>query len=228
MVNGITGVSGGMSATMMQEMRAKMYAKVDSNSDGGVDETEFSDMTAHISEMTGEEMDSASLFSEFDANQDGNLDEDELDAFHQEQMANMPPPPQFESEQIELMRQDIFSQMDQDEDGQLNQDEFATMMENNPAGATSAAESEEIFNKMDSNEDGFVSQAEMDEYWSQQGMDAAQGPAGALGAQSAESDVESILMKILAGEDEDTDTTTESAAIEEPDMASYKPVDIMA
>lgn len=88
--------SGGMDTIMAQMMSSSMqqgqdglFSKVDSNGDGGVDKTEFSDLSKKISEHTGNAINVDDVFKTYDANSDGTLSKDELNKFMQE---NAPAP----------------------------------------------------------------------------------------------------------------------------------------
>ena len=60
--------------------QAKMFAKVDTDSSGSVDQTELSSMLSDIASKTGTSLgDSKELFTKMDSNSDGSLSSDELD-----------------------------------------------------------------------------------------------------------------------------------------------------
>ena len=83
----ISGVSGsGSNAwaalnTQRSNHQAKMFAKVDSDGSGNVDQTELTTMLNHISQKTGASFDDAAkVFTSMDANSDSSLSSDELDS----------------------------------------------------------------------------------------------------------------------------------------------------
>jgi hypothetical protein len=73
-----------------QQHQAKMFAKVDADGSGGVNQTELSSMLSDISAKTGTSLgDSKELFSKMDGNSDGSLSSDEL----AQGMKDLLPPP---------------------------------------------------------------------------------------------------------------------------------------
>jgi hypothetical protein len=81
-MNTISGVGGASSAWAgASAMKAKMFAKVDSDSSGSVDKTELQGMLDKISEKTGSQLGSADdLLGKMDSDGNGSLSSDELDA----------------------------------------------------------------------------------------------------------------------------------------------------
>jgi Ca2+-binding EF-hand superfamily protein len=77
--------SMGASMPFMQQMSgmrsrpdpSQIFAKVDQNGDGGLDQSEFQSMANKIGERTGETIDAAEVFASFDADQDGLLSQEE-------------------------------------------------------------------------------------------------------------------------------------------------------
>ena len=91
--SGVSGSSNAWAAlnTQRNQHQAKMFAKVDTDGNGSVNEAELSTMLSDISEKTGTSLgDSKELFTKMDSNSDGSLSSDELDAGMK---ALMPPPP---------------------------------------------------------------------------------------------------------------------------------------
>jgi len=80
----ISGVSGSGNAwaalnTQRSNHQAKMFAKVDTDSSGGVDQAELGTMLDKISQKTGASFgDTAKVFTSMDSNGDGSLSADEL------------------------------------------------------------------------------------------------------------------------------------------------------
>ena len=102
MISGISG-SGGypptIDAATMQQRKEEMFARVDTNGDGGIDKAELQVMLDKMAERDGQTRDVDELFTQFDVNGDGSLDQTEMDAMHElfmEEMkasGSMPPPP---------------------------------------------------------------------------------------------------------------------------------------
>ena len=83
----ISGVSGsGSNAwaalnTQRTNHQARMFAKVDADGSGNVDQAELTTMLDHVSQKTGASFDDAAkVFTSMDANSDGSLSSDELDS----------------------------------------------------------------------------------------------------------------------------------------------------
>ncbi|MGB5159297.1 MAG: EF-hand domain-containing protein [Desulfobacterales bacterium] len=74
----------------MQQRNDDLFSKLDSNSDSGIDKTEFSDFAKKLSENTGSSLNVDDVFSTYDADSDGTLSSDELKTFMKD---NPPPPP---------------------------------------------------------------------------------------------------------------------------------------
>lgn len=90
-INGVSG-SGNAWAALNTQRQAKMFAKVDTDSSGGVDKAELQTMLSDISKKSGVSLDGSTddTFSKMDSNGDGSLNSDELS---QGMQALMPPPP---------------------------------------------------------------------------------------------------------------------------------------
>ncbi|MBU1053532.1 MAG: hypothetical protein KKC46_06850 [Proteobacteria bacterium] len=77
-------------AQAMQQRNDDLFSKIDSNSDSGIDKTEFSDFAKKLSESTGNSFNVDDVFSTYDVDSDGTLSSDELGTFMKD---NPPPPP---------------------------------------------------------------------------------------------------------------------------------------
>lgn len=191
----ISGVSGSGDAwanmkAQRSQMQAKMFAKVDTDSSGGVDKTELQSLLADVAKKTGATNNSSDeLFSKMDSNSDGSLSSDELG---QGMQSIMPPPPStmdFAQSRSDSTSSgdDLFTKVDTDGDGSVSKDELQSLMKmmdklasdgspdgNGPQGAggmppppppdsssaTSGASSTTTYDPLDTNEDGTVSAQE--------------------------------------------------------------------
>jgi Ca2+-binding EF-hand superfamily protein len=92
-ISGVGGTSSAWSATASSRasaMRDKMFAKVDSDGSGSVDQTELQSMLDHISSKTGTSVGSAAdLMSKMDSDGSGSLSQSELESG----MKSLMPPP---------------------------------------------------------------------------------------------------------------------------------------
>lgn len=85
-----SSVWSGLSASRAGPTKEKMFAKVDSDGNGGVDSSELQAMLDKMSERTGQSLGMADeLLAKMDGNADGSLDADELDSGIK---SLMPPP----------------------------------------------------------------------------------------------------------------------------------------
>jgi len=128
---------------------AKMFARVDTDGSGGVNETELQAMLDKVNErvaaMGGSAVDAKEAFSSFDTDGDGSLNADELDAGMKGLMSAqgmggpqgaggpppMGPPPgakpsDDDSEDEESTLDQLLSAIDSDQDGALSADEIAS------------------------------------------------------------------------------------------------------
>ena len=184
----ISGVSGSSNAwaalnTQRSQHQAKMFAKVDTDGSGGVDQTELGSMLSKISEKTGASVgDAKELFTQMDSNSDGSLSSDELDAGMQ---ALMPPPPStMEFAQSRGMggsggsQDDLFAKVDTDGDGSVSQDELQVLTDK--IKEDTGQDVSQDFAKLDTDGDGQLSQTEFEAGRPQppEGSQGAQGPGG--------------------------------------------------
>ncbi|OYQ04372.1 histidine kinase [Pseudomonas mandelii] len=133
-----------------QQFQKELFTKLDSNSDGAVDQGE---LESALSQKTDNGL-LVSLSKHF-----GDLDSDESGSLSSEEMAAMappPPPPHDQAPNTELADA-LISAMDADGDGAINSDELSNGLNN----AGSSADSKEIFSALDKNQDGTVSKDEL-------------------------------------------------------------------
>ena len=184
----ISGVSGSSNAwaalnTQRSQHQAKMFAKVDTDGSGGVDQTELGSMLSKISEKTGASVgDAKELFTQMDSNSDGSLSSDELDAGMK---ALMPPPPStMEFAQSRGMggsggsQDDLFAKVDTDGDGSVSKDELQVLTDK--IKEDTGQDVSQDFAKLDTDGDGQLSQTEFEAGRPQppEGGQGAQGPGG--------------------------------------------------
>lgn len=90
MVGSASSAWSDLSSSRASAMKEKLFAKVDSDGNGGVDGSELQAMLDKMSERTGQSLGSADeLLGKMDSNGDGSLDADELDSG----MKSLMPPP---------------------------------------------------------------------------------------------------------------------------------------
>lgn len=185
-ISGVSGSSNPWAALNAQRNnhQARVFAKVDSDGSGSVDQSELDTMLSTLSEKTGTTFDdTAKVLTQMDADGDGNLSSDELDAGMQR---IMPAPPstlnfaQARSASADIGSDEHFAQLDTDGDGSISLAEFQTARPPEPpatggagdpvggpppsAGAPpandSTATSNTSYDPLDVNQDGVVSEME--------------------------------------------------------------------
>lgn len=185
-ISGVSGSSNPWAALKNQhsQMQAKMFAKVDTDSSGGVDQAELQTMLSDISQKTGVSIDgsAADTFTKMDSDADGKLSSDELD---QGMQSLMPPPPStMDFAQSRSAggsggsQDDLFAKIDTNSDGALDQTELKTLTDK--IKADTGEDTSEMFAQLDTDSDGKLTQAEFDAGRPQG------GPQGASGAQGSE------------------------------------------
>lgn len=159
-ISGVSGSGDAWAAMKAQrsQMQEKMFAKVDTDSSGGVDQSELQGLLADVAQKTGVTNDSSSdeLFSKMDSNSDGSLSSDELD---QGMQSIMPPPPstvdfaQSRSDEAST----TYDPLDTNEDGTVSAQERM-------AASTSTDPLQALFEAMDANGDSQISSSESDTF----------------------------------------------------------------
>lgn len=133
---------GSMSASALSQMHAKMFSKIDANSDGGVTLEELTASAPAGKNGQTESADSLkSRFSSMDANSDGSVSEEEGLSFFQSQMSS-----------------DTMSGMLQAQEGASGPPPMGPPPSGEGSGGGQAPAS---FDELDTNQDGTVSLAEM-------------------------------------------------------------------
>jgi Ca2+-binding EF-hand superfamily protein len=187
-ISGVSGSSSAWAAVSAQraQHQAKMFAKVDADGSGGVDQAELSTMLSDIAGKTGSSLgDSKELFSKMDSNSDGSLSSDELDQGMKDLMP--PPPSTMEFAQSRGMsgsngsQDDLFAKVDTDGDGAVSQDELQVLTDK--IKADTGQEVGQDFSKLDTDGDGKLTQAEFEAGRPQppEGAQSAQGGDGPKG-----------------------------------------------
>lgn len=106
-ISGVSGTGDAWSAMKAQrsQMQTKMFAKIDTDSSGGIDKTELSAMLSKVSEKAGVTVggDTDATFTQMDSNTDGQLSSEELAKGMQ---SLLPPPSTMEFAQSRSADQD--------------------------------------------------------------------------------------------------------------------------
>jgi len=132
-----------------QQLQKQLFAKLDSNGDGAVDQDELKSALSQKSD-DGLLVNLSKQFGDLDSDDSGSLSAEEMTA-----MAP-PPPPQDQAPNTDLADA-LISALDADGDGSISSDELSSGL----TSAGSSADSNQIFSALDKNKDGTVSQEEL-------------------------------------------------------------------
>jgi Ca2+-binding EF-hand superfamily protein len=177
------------------QIQAKMLAKVDAESSGGVHQTELQGLLDDVASKTSvsSSTKTSELFSKMDGNNDGSLTSDEL----AKGIASILPPPSTmsfaqsrSSQGSDSSGAEKFAKLDADGSGTLSKDEMLNLLTQKASqgpgpGWTTSASTDEMFAHFDSDGDGSLTQAEFDagapptQAQAVSGTQGADGPPGA-------------------------------------------------
>ena len=133
-----------------QQFQKELLAKLDSNSDGAVDQDE---LTSALSQKTDDGL-LVSLSKNF-----SDLDGDESGSLSSEEMAAMAPPPPPPPQQVSS--EELFSQLDTDSDGSVIATELSNALASDSTSSTSTDTSAALLKVLDSDSSGGVSSDEL-------------------------------------------------------------------
>lgn len=165
-MSSISGVSGLSNAwanvnTQRSQMQAKMFAKVDTNGSGGVDQTELSTMLSDISQKSGVTLDAQKLFASMDSNSDGSLSSDELAQGMQSVMPSPSSTMDFAQNRTgQSGTDDLFSKVDSNSDGSVDATEMKAFTDK--MKSATGVDSSTSFASLDTDGNGKLSQTEFD------------------------------------------------------------------
>ncbi|RFO98910.1 calcium-binding protein [Rhodoferax lacus] len=146
--------------TQRSQHQARMFAKVDTDGSGGVDQTELSTMLSDVSTKTRTNLgDSKELFTKMDSNADGSLSSDELG---QGMKALMPPPSTMDFAQSRGAggEDDLFSKVDSNSDGLLDATEVKALADK--IKSDTGEDVSDKFSQLDTDGDAKLTKAEFD------------------------------------------------------------------
>jgi Ca2+-binding EF-hand superfamily protein len=204
----------------MQQRRDDLFTKVDSNGDGSIDTTEFSELAKKLSKDTGTTINADDAFSTYDANGDGSLSKDELDAFMKD---NAPTPPdgmggmgQMNMQPMQQnMLDDLFGKVDSNGDGSIDTTEFSELASNISGDTGTTINADDAFSTYDANGDGSLSKDELSSFMKDNAPPPPPPPSqmqnatSAYGTGSSSTDQISQLIELLKNQSS-TDTSGSS------------------
>ena len=166
------------------QRQAKMFAKVDTDSSGGVDKAELTTMLSEISQKTGTSIgsDTEATFTKMDSNAYGNLSSDELGKGMQ---SLMPPPSTMDFAQSRSAngtsgsggsQEDLFAKIDTNGDGSVDKAESKVLSDK--IKSETGKDTSDMFAKLDTDSDGKLTQTEFDAGKPEGSAQGAKGPGG--------------------------------------------------
>ena len=186
-ISGVSSSSDPWAAMKAQhaQQQAKMFAKVDANSDGGVDQAELKTMLSDVSKKTGVSIDGnvADTFTKMDSNTDGKLSSDELAKGLKSLM--QPPPSTMDFAQARSAdgpkgskgsQDDLFAKIDTNGDGSIDKAESQVLSDK--IKAETGKDTSDMFGKLDKDGDGKLTKAEFDAGKPKDGVQGAGGNKG--------------------------------------------------
>lgn len=190
-MSSIRNVSGSSNAWANQRsaMQTRMFAKIDTDSNGSVNASELQTMLDEVSEHTGVSFQKTAqeLLTAMDGNGDGTLGSDEL---AQGMQSILPPPPStMDFAQARNGAQegndDLFAKVDTDGDGSVSKTEMSDFVAKMGQNADTSS-SDDKFSTLDTDDSGALSQAEFEagrpQAPGQGGAGQVQGAGGPQGA----------------------------------------------
>jgi Ca2+-binding EF-hand superfamily protein len=163
MVSSIGG-SGQFDASAISQMRQNFFNKIDQNSDGSINKTEFADSLEGMEGVNADD-----IFSKLDTNSDNSISKDELNAAMDkmdEQMKKNPPPPppmggsgtdnKTSASSDETKSNKIFDSLDTNKDGYVSITELMAAHDEKTAN--------KIMAEVDTDKDGKISKNENDAF----------------------------------------------------------------
>jgi Ca2+-binding EF-hand superfamily protein len=173
MISGIGNSSNCMNYLQQaQTMRPKqgppdMFKALDSDSSGGISQSELNSWAKNMSSETGQTIDTSEAISTYDSDSDGVLSSSELDPFLK---SNAPPPPSFQG--MDRGPQDLFTALDSDESGGVSQSELDSWAKNMSGKTGKNIDTSSAISSYDSDSDGVLNSTELNSFLKANGIEA--------------------------------------------------------
>ncbi|MBI2255551.1 MAG: EF-hand domain-containing protein [Proteobacteria bacterium] len=219
--------AAGSSTAALSQMRQQLFAKIDTDKDGGIDKAEFLKGAGVSSTDSTKEKLATQLFENFDSDSDGKLSQDELetgfqklsDAMRatliQQQEASRPQPPSSE---------DMFAKLDSNSDGGVDEAEFIAGAPQDGRGP-SESQLKEMFASFDSDGDGSLTSDELETGFKSHQPDGPPpnggpgGPGGPPPSAASDEDDDDEADALLAMLQKSTESSA-SGSVNKEDLAS--------
>ncbi|OGJ92304.1 MAG: hypothetical protein A2268_06125 [Candidatus Raymondbacteria bacterium RifOxyA12_full_50_37] len=149
----ISSIGNVDSSAMMSHMAAKMFKRLDTNEDGGIDKTEMQAMLDQ-GQGRGQGPSIDEIFEKSDTNKDGKINAEENEKAMEQRRAEMD---QMRAEMQNRMASEMFAKLDTNSDGSIDKTEMQAMVDQTNGHGPSV---DDIFEKADTNGDGKIDEEE--------------------------------------------------------------------
>jgi Ca2+-binding EF-hand superfamily protein len=177
---------------MTSQIAQKLFKKIDTNNDGGIDKTELQAIAGN-----GSTTDVSQLFSKMDTNSDGEINESENESALQKLSEKMASAFQKMSNSKSIRSRpgpdEMFSKMDANGDGGVDETEFSQLFK-------SAEGKGPQFKDIDTNNDGTIDKTENTAAMEKMGPPPGPPPSGMDGASGADSTSETSISYTKTGD----------------------------
>ncbi len=165
MTSGISSIGGSnylMQSGGMRERGAKMFDKIDSNGDGGIDQNELEILAERISSRTGNSINVEDAISTYDTGGDGVLNKEEMRSF----MKNNAPGKGGSNDMMQSVSMQErgagkFDKIDSNGDGGIDQNELEIFAERISLRTGNSINVEDAISTYDTGGDGVLNKEEM-------------------------------------------------------------------
>jgi Ca2+-binding EF-hand superfamily protein len=177
MVGSVNSTTNYDRSSMTSQVAQKLFKKIDTNSDGGIDKTELAAIAG-----SGSESDVSQLFSKMDTNSDGKIDESENESALQKLSEKMESAFQKmnSAKSSRPSPDEMFSKLDSNGDNGIDETEFSEVFQNAQGMGPQ-------FSDIDSNGDGTIDQTENTAAMEKMGPPPGPPPGGMSGMSEDES-----------------------------------------
>jgi Ca2+-binding EF-hand superfamily protein len=178
MISGISNGSDYMSylqqtqTTQKKQGSPDLFTALDTDSSGGISQSELDTWAKSMSSETGKAMDTSNAISTYDNNSDGVLSSSELDSFLK---ANGLQPPSFQG--MGQGPQDLFTALDTDSSGGISQSELDTWAKNMSGDTGKTIDTSKAISTYDGDGDGVLSSSELKSFLESNGIKAPEDGA---------------------------------------------------